>query len=164
MKIKLKDGTLVSVDDNWRDLVAKYFIGARNPTAFYLQRNKTTGYIHVIFDNESRLLHRALLNHYGKEKVDHKDGNILNNKLENLRLCSHTQNQMNKKIDKRNLCGFKGVRKTKYGTYMANIKLNGVQKYLGSYKTIEEAAEAYDTAALELFGEFAKTNKMLGLL
>jgi hypothetical protein len=47
------------------------------------------------------------------------------------------------------------------GSWQANIACNGKQQHLGLFKTAEEAAKAYDAAALRLHGEFAKTNAML---
>lgn len=47
------------------------------------------------------------------------------------------------------------------GKFQAQIKLNGSNKYIGLFESISAAADAYDQAAVELFGEFARTNKML---
>lgn len=86
--------------------------------------------------------------------VDHKDGVKANNKIKNLRLATPTQNQQNKA----GTAGYpKGVtwrdRKTK--PWQAKIRVNGERLHLGSFETMEEAAQAYRQAALKYHGEFA---------
>ena len=97
-------------------------------------------------------------------QVDHINGNTLDNRKENLRLCTNQQNAMHRGKTKNNKSGYKGVRymKKKKGMinehskpWQAQIYLNQKQIYLGCYKTPEEAARAYDKKAIELFGEYA---------
>ena len=92
--------------------------------------------------------------------VDHRDGNGLNNTGLNIRVCTPMQNARNRPVASRNKAGFKGVHPTK-GTrsnWSAVIYVSGKGKFLGSYKTKEEAARAYDAQASKLFGEFARLN------
>lgn len=90
-------------------------------------------------------------------EIDHKDGDRWNNRIENLRLATRSQNEGNKGGYRNSKIGQKGVyldrRRQKY---MAEIMVNRVRKRLGAYLTIEEAANAYAKAAIELRGEFAK--------
>lgn len=94
--------------------------------------------------------------------VDHKNRYGFDNREENLRICTHGQNQHNRSKFKRNSTGFIGVKKCKNGNYSAQIRrsLEGKSKLyqLGTYKTNEEAARAYDRIALEDRGEFAVLN------
>lgn len=91
--------------------------------------------------------------------VDHIDGDRLNNAINNLRECSRSQNLCNKGAQSNNSTGYKGVKADKRrGTYSASIGMNGGCRYLGRFKTAEEAAVAYDEAAISLHGEFAKVN------
>lgn len=91
--------------------------------------------------------------------VDHKDGDTLNNRRDNLRPCLHALNCQNKKkTSSFTSSRFKGVSLTPSNKWIAAISLNGRQSYLGSFNTEESAARAYDRRARELFGEFAKTN------
>ncbi|MGW8565640.1 AP2 domain-containing protein [Isoptericola sp. NPDC055881] len=105
---------------------------------------------------------RSILMHTlitGWPYVDHINGNGLDNRRANLRPATHADNMHNYRRPRHNTSGFKGVswRKAK-GAWVANIKLHGRQRYLGAYATREEAARAYDVAALELHGEFARLN------
>jgi hypothetical protein len=92
--------------------------------------------------------------------VDHVDGNGLNNRLANLRPCSHSQNMHNAPSHKDNLYSkWKGVSfdpKAKVMKWYARLYVNGKSLWLGSFKDEREAAEAYIFAALEHHGEFAR--------
>jgi hypothetical protein len=94
--------------------------------------------------------------------LDHIDGNGINNRLENLREATSSQNAHNMRKSRRNTSGFKGVSKHKAtGSWQANIALNGKQRFLGLFDTAKAASEAYDAAAEKLHGEFARTNAMM---
>ncbi len=91
------------------------------------------------------------------EVVDHIDGNIFNNRRENLRLTTPRYNGKNKGRSKRNKSGFKGV--TREGKrWRAEIRNDGAHFYLGSFETAAEAAQAYNEAALKHMGKFARLN------
>lgn len=97
--------------------------------------------------------------HYGEwppedRIVEHKNRIHGDNRIENLRLATYTQNAQNKS----GYAGYpKGVYKRDRTTspWAARIYVNGVPKELGSYSTIEEAADAYREAAIKYHGEFA---------
>lgn len=95
--------------------------------------------------------------------IDHINGDKRDNRLANLRLASRSGNSRNSKLPVNNTSGFKGVT-AEGGSYRARLLLNGVRTHVGLYPTATEAATAYDSAALEHYGEFARTNKMMGLL
>jgi hypothetical protein len=91
--------------------------------------------------------------------VDHRNGNGLDNRRQNLRLATKTENARNRPAPKNNTSGFKGVHWHKQGNaYRARIKVNGKNIHLGLFPTPTEAARAYDQAARKYFGEFARTN------
>ena len=95
--------------------------------------------------------------------VDHIDGNKANNHFTNLRWANHAENRQNTtKCDKQTSSQFKGVyrRNMKNGTFRfeAHITYNKKKYNIGIYKTELEASQAYDIKALDLFGQFAKTN------
>lgn len=96
----------------------------------------------------------------GFKNVDHKDGDGLNNRRKNLRASSNSQNQFNKRIQSNSTSGFKGVCWHVYG-WQARITIgNHKRMSLGHFETPEEAARAYNEAALKLYGEFARLNKL----
>lgn len=91
------------------------------------------------------------------EKCDHKNGNTLDNRRENLRLATNAQNGQNSKLYANNASGYKGVFWYKErGKWRAQIKVNGKQKFLGDFFDKEKAAEAYRIAAEKFHGEFAR--------
>ncbi len=87
--------------------------------------------------------------------MDHQDGNTLNNRWQNLRECTHSQNAANRGANKNNKLGIKGVYLFAPGVYRAEIGINGKKIRLGLHKTPEAAAHAYRKAAKKYFGEFA---------
>lgn len=106
-------------------------------------------------------LHRLIMGSPKKMMIDHINGNKLDNRKSNLRICNGKENTRNSSVQKRNKLGVKGVSITHSNTYQAQIQVDGKLKYLGSYKTIKEAADAYDLAAQKYFGEFARLNNYI---
>lgn len=94
----------------------------------------------------------------GKLVVDHINGNVLDNRKCNLRVCTHAENMRNiTKRRKGNTSGYTGV--SKCGKrWAASIGDRGKTIYLGSFGNKEEAARARDLKAIELHGEFASLN------
>lgn len=91
--------------------------------------------------------------------VDHVNGNGLDNRRANLRPATNAENMRNRRRYANNTSGFKGVTFDKAkGRWKAQIRLDGRRRYIGRYDTAEEAARAYDAAARELHGEFARLN------
>lgn len=119
-----------------------------------------SGYWHVRIDTIRYLAHRLawlyMTGSWPTFDIDHKDGNRLNNTRENLREATRSQNIANQGPLKSNRLGLKGVR-LKRGRYVANICVCGKKKYLGSFPTPEEAHAVYAKAAVDYFGEFARS-------
>ena len=85
----------------------------------------------------------------------HKDGNPKNNHIHNLRYATYSENGMNKRISKTNTSGYKGVGWNKrYKKWCASITVNKKVIRIGSYNNLEEAVQARQAKAKELFGEF----------
>lgn len=105
------------------------------------------------------LLHRLIMNAPDDCEVDHIDGDPLNNRTSNLRLVSRQQNMFNQRKRKGTVSRFKGVSWCKRSErWLAQIMVNKRNKFLGYFSVEEEAAAAYDSAAREFFGEFARPN------
>lgn len=115
-------------------------------------------------DGRTVRLHRELLKAPLGELVDHINGNPLDNRRENLRLTDATGNSRNKRVQRRSYTGFKGVHSHKLGQWRATIVADGKKHDLGVFKSPVEAALAYDAAAIEMHGPFAKTNAQMGLV
>lgn len=98
----------------------------------------------------------------GYAEVDHWDGNGLNNRRGNLRDATHAQNMGNARKQPGCSSQFKGVywsqKKTGNGKWQAYIEVNRHKRYLGRFEIEDDAARAYDAAALEAWGEFARLN------
>jgi hypothetical protein len=96
-----------------------------------------------------------IVNPYKKNCIDHIDNNRLNNNVNNLRWVSSQENSMNRKLSSNNTSNYKGVTFHKrINKWMAHIKINGKQQYLGCFKKIEDAVNARVKKAEELFGEY----------
>lgn len=111
-------------------------------------------------------MHRHLLIECSSDRVDHKDGNGLNNQRSNLRFATIGENNRNKLIEpNRNSSGYKGVSWVpRIKRWRARIKLNKKEHWGGYFYTAQAAAKCYDKLALRLFGEFARTNQSMGVL
>ena len=97
-----------------------------------------------------------------KLKVDHKNNNRSDNRIENLQLATHAENTRKCIMRKNNTSGFKGVTYSKsIRKWISQIRINGKSKTLGSFDNPEDAADAYDKKAVEIFGKYAITNKIL---
>lgn len=133
----------------------KYYTKKNN-----LGENKK-GYLHVSLNKKDYSLHRLLAitfinNPNNYPFVDHIDGDTLNNNLSNLRWCTREQNNYNSHCYPNNELGVKGVQFRKdCNKYRARIRYKTKLINIGNYNTVEEAKDAYNNKAKELFGEFA---------
>ena len=121
----------------------------------YAARATTTNRVHELL-----FLHRELLLKTDELpkglEVDHINGDKLDNRRSNLRSCTHDQNCKNQKLPRDSKSGFRGVSWARCGKWSSQIVVNGVQIYLGRFKTPEEAHAAYEAAAVKHFGEFKR--------
>lgn len=123
--------------------------------------NNGQGYFQAYVDDKLVYLHRKILDVKNNRFVDHKDGNLLNCRRENLRLCTNSQNQANSKKRKNCTSKYKGVCWNKArNNWLSSICVNQTTIYLGSFYSEVEAAIAYNKAAINYFGEFARLNEI----
>lgn len=120
------------------------------------------GYIKIVVKQHRLLAHRmAWLYVHGvwpPEEIDHIDGNRANNAISNLRLASRAENQCNTGVPRNNTTGHKGIKfDARRGMWSAEIQYRRTRKWLGHFKSAEDASASYQAAARELFGEFRRT-------
>jgi hypothetical protein len=120
----------------------------------------TPGYLVIAIDRAAYLAHRlAWLMHHGEpvpDCIDHIDGDPLNNRIGNLRAALQRQNIANAKLRNDNTTGAKGVHRQRGGRFFARVTVGGVLHHLGTFDTVEEAAEARRDGAARLHGKFAR--------
>lgn len=165
IEILLTKGCIAVIDDCDKELCRFKWHSFGKEGAYYGRRTFRESALKYTQQNKKQYqsLHHAVMERIvgysipASTKIDHKDGNRMNNARCNLRIATSAQNGQNAKMFSTNKTGLKGVTyRAKDNRYEASIKANGVWKYLGRYSTPEAAHEAYKIAARELHGEFAR--------
>jgi len=127
---------------------------------------RTDNYTTIGVDGRRYLLHRVVyLLHHGQWPtgiVDHINGDPRDNRPMNIRVATVSQNGANKRRGN-SKSGFRGVYQ-RWRKWLAQISVDGRLRSIGMFFTAEDAARAYDRAAIDAFGQFATTNAALGLL
>lgn len=151
---------------SWRDIPEN-----RSFRGKVVSAKDTKGYGRICFFGGRYLrLHRVAWAHFYGEwpngDLDHINGVTDDNRLVNLRIATKSQNCRNIRKHSKSSNPFKGITFNKsVNKWQSQIGIGkGKYKYLGVFVNPEDAAKAYDSAAVLIYGEFAKTNLMLGLL
>jgi len=106
-------------------------------------------------------MHRLIVDPPPGMETDHRNGDGLDNRRCNLRTCTHKQNSANSGKSASASSRYKGVSWHRQNRkWQSFIGVNGRRKYLGCFRSEEQAARAYNRAALILFGEFARLNSI----
>lgn len=117
------------------------------------------GYAKRAIFGKTVYMHREILGKVDGLEVDHKNGNGLDNRKENLRRCSRMENVRNQRCTRGGTSKYKGVSWHKIvGMWRATIFKNGRHFQINHFKNEVDAAKAYDVTAKELYGEFARLN------
>lgn len=154
-RIPLSRGLYTLVDDEDYEWLSQWKWYASGVEWIYASRSKRGGSPWTIH------MHRLVLGIVDAPSsvfVDHIDGNTLDNRRTNLRITDNKGNQGNRKISG-GTSRYRGVSWNKqHGKWGARICRNRKVHWLGSFTEESEAARAYDIAAVEHFGEFARLN------
>jgi hypothetical protein len=152
-EIELTQGKRAIVDDEDYEWLShfKWHVSNNYAVRHNSELYKATG--------KRRLLpmHRVLLNPPANMYVDHINGDKLDNRKSNLRVCTKRQNNIN--VNRKDNRKYRGVQKC-CNRYRSKIRVNGKQVVVGSFETEIEAALAYNEAAIKYHGEFAILNKV----
>jgi hypothetical protein len=155
--IQLTKGKIAIVDDADYDELNKFnwhYHGGYAKRTIFVSKGKSP---------KCAFLHHYLLPKKSGFEVDHRDLNTLNNQRDNLRYATKSQQMANRPRFKNGKASkYKGVyaEKSKTVPWCAQIRSNGKIKYLGCFATEEAAALAYNMAAIDRFGEYARLNEI----
>lgn len=154
-QIPLTKGQVALVDDDDFDRLSQFSWYAQpHRGTFYAQRT-------IYSDGKRRTIHmhHEVLGVQPYERIDHRNRNGLDNRKQNLRTATHSQNQWNRGPQANNASGFKGVYLDRCtGRWQAEIRFQRKRIHLGRFASPELAARAYDAKAIELHGQFAFVN------
>lgn len=154
-QIQLTRGKVVLVDDEDFPYLNQWnWVANKGNSTWYAVRwgsnNGKKGHVKM---------HRVILNVPDGLVTDHIDGNGLNNQRKNLRVTTIRQNSLNQGIRRDNTSGYKGVQwRRDRNLWRAIIKVHEKLIHIGNFQKKEQAARAYDEAAIKYFGKFAKLN------
>ena len=160
-EIPITKGYVTFVDEcDYKQLMQWKWTASINKHTVYARRNsrkEKPGKCTSIF------MHRQILGALPSQYIDHINGNGLDNRRCNIRICNQSLNLANQRPQSRQMYSkFKGVsycrRKGDIKKWYAYIKIKGERHFLGYYKKEEDAARAYNNAALRYFDEFARLN------
>ncbi len=154
--IPLTQGKCAIVDDGDYEWLCQYkWYAMRCGNVYYAGRNAKGKNKKPIY------MHREILNVPQGVETDHVNGDGLDNRERNMRICTKQENQFNMKSYKAGSSKYKGVCWHKrIEKWHAQIRHNGKRIYLGVFDKENDAANAYNVKATELFGEFARLNNI----
>lgn len=158
IEIKLSQCRVALIEPIDADLAEVYWCSSGDKK-YVVRRDPdkdNTQYLHRII--MERMIGRSLQE---GEYVDHANGEGYDNRRKNLRLATNAENNWNKGLQRSNTSGYKGIYLDKRRSkWVARIKVNGQQIWIGEFASKIEAAKQYNIAALKHYGEFAWLNPL----
>ncbi len=152
-KIKLTKGTSTIVDDDDFDELIKYKWCCNGSNYATRSKKMADGRWKMVY------MHRELMGNPDGMEIDHINGNRLDNRKCNLRICSSRENMVHIIRKPMSNSGFFGVSKYKNSDkWVARIRTPYGRIYLGSFESPKQAAMAYDECSMKINGEFATLN------
>lgn len=119
-------------------------------------------YFRARFGRSNLYLHRVIAGAERGQLVDHINGDTIDNRRSNLRVCDRSGSNANRTRKRTSRAPYKGITQTKNGKWVAQIMWRKQYFRIGLFETPEAAADAYDARALELHGEYANINNIAG--
>ncbi|CAN7358234.1 AP2/ERF family transcription factor [Paenibacillus sp. LjRoot56] len=156
-ELRLGKGEICLVDDEDYEWLSKYRWNKSQYGYGYRLGDRSKG------EQWKILIHREIMNAKKGHVIDHKNGNPLDNRRSNLRFCTQGENLRNS-CGRGGSSGYKGVflnKSSRNSSWRALIRMDGKSIHLGCFKTKEEAARAYNEAAIKYHGEFARLNEII---
>lgn len=158
MEIIIKSDThgdkIVLIDSDDFDKIKKY--------KWFVSKNSNYIVAHDKLNHAKTIyLHRFIMDCPKDMQVDHINNDTLDNRKENLRICTQFENSKNQRKHKNNTSGYKGVSwAKKENKWIASIRIDGKKVRLGGREDLNEAILLYNEAAIKHHGEFARINKI----
>lgn len=147
-----KEPIFIDVNDYKKVTTHNWFVGKQGYVESRVKKHEENDY-----DATSIKLHRFLKNPKKHEYIDHINGNRLDNRKSNLRICTQQQNNMNRKIMKNNTSGVTGVHWDKrINKWVSRIWYKNKEIFLGNYNNIEDATRARMKAEIKYFGKYSR--------
>lgn len=151
-KIALPRGRFALVDDQDFERLSQY-------KWYYVGKYAARKGCKALGEKNTIYMHREVLQTPDGLETDHVNGDGLDNRRENLRACTASENQRNRSVRVDSWSGFKGVQwSPKKNRWSVRITHNRRRLFVGDYDNLLDAARAYDTAAKDLFGDFRRDN------
>lgn len=110
-------------------------------------------YVIIMLEGRMQYLHRLITAAEPGRVVDHINGDGLDNRRQNIRVCEHRENTRNRRLSTNNTTGFKGVTH-EGGQFCARIKCGPIRLYKGRFRTAQEAARQYAEWSARLHGQY----------
>lgn len=153
-KIELSHGRFAIVDDEDFERVSEY------RWFYWLKKNSNlSGYASAQVNKRTTMMHRLIIGAKPGELVDHINGDPLDNRRSNLRVCTPLENKRNSKKRIKTKSIYKGLSKGEgRKKWQVQLRYDGKKITIGNFESEIEAARAYDKAARLYYGAFASTN------